>query len=96
MKANWPTTGYGLLNGGFEVDHGEIADALKQDGITGLAIVAGDKHSFWAGTFSKHLPPRPFEPVAVEFITGSISARGLAEAIEGMARTQPLARALRP
>jgi alkaline phosphatase D len=90
LKANWPGAGYGLFNGGYEIDHGEIADALKQDGITGLAIVAGDKHSFWAGTFSKHLPPRPFEPVAVEFITGSISARGLAEAIEGMARTQPL------
>ncbi|HEY5712591.1 MAG TPA: alkaline phosphatase D family protein [Allosphingosinicella sp.] len=90
LKANWPGTGYGLLNGGFEVDHGEIADALKREGITGLAIVAGDKHSFWAGTFSKHLPPRPFEPVAVEFVTGSISARGLAEAIENMPRTQPL------
>jgi alkaline phosphatase D len=90
LKANWPGTGYGLVNGGFELDHGEIADTLKREGITGLAIVAGDKHSFWAGTFSKHLPPRPFEPVAVEFITGSISARGLSESIERMPRTQPL------
>jgi alkaline phosphatase D len=36
------------------------------------------------------VPPKPFEPVAVEFITGSISARGLAEAIEGMRRDHPL------
>jgi alkaline phosphatase D len=90
LRANWPTTGYGLFNGGNEIDHGEIADALKDGGITGLAIVAGDKHSFWAGTFSKHLPPAPFEPLGVEFITGSISARGLAEAMEGMRRDHPL------
>jgi alkaline phosphatase D len=90
LKANWPVAGYGLFNGGNEIDHGEIADALKEGGITGLAIVAGDKHSFWAGTFSKHLPPREFEPLAVEFITGSISSRGLAEAMEGMRRDHPL------
>ncbi len=47
------------------------------DGITGLAIVAGDKHSFWAGYPCKTLPPQPFDPVGVEFITGSISHQGL-------------------
>jgi alkaline phosphatase D len=89
LRANWPG-GYGLVNGGYKLDQGEIADMLKADGITGVAILAGDKHSFWAGTLSKDLPPRPFEPVAVEFITGSISARGLAESIEGMRRDHPL------
>ena len=81
LKKNWPG-GYGLQMGGNDLDHGEIADLLKNEGITGLAIVAGDKHSFWAGTFSKHLPPRPFEPLAVEFVTGSVSAQGLAEVAE--------------
>ncbi len=89
LRANWPG-GYGLVNGGYKLDQGEIADTLKAEGITGLAILAGDKHSFWAGTLSKDLPPGPFEPVAVEFITGSISARGLAESIEGMRRDHPL------
>ena len=49
---------------------------VRDEGITGLAIVAGDKHSFWAGYPSETLPPQPFEPVGVEFITGSISRAG--------------------
>ncbi|HMG55791.1 MAG TPA: alkaline phosphatase D family protein, partial [Kofleriaceae bacterium] len=64
---------------------------LKREGITGLAIVAGDKHSFWAGTFQKSLPPKPFEPVGVEFITGSVSAPGIVEAAEyGLPADHPL------
>jgi len=90
LKANWPVPGYAGVRLGYEIDHGEIADLLKREGITGLAIVAGDRHSFWAGTFSKHLPPRPFEPVAVEFIGGSVISVGTAEAIEGMRRDHPL------
>ena len=90
LKKNWPG-GYGLNMGGNDLDHGEIADLLKTEGITGLAIVAGDKHSFWAGTFSKYLPPRPFEPLAVEFVTGSISAQGLYEVAElGFPKDHPL------
>ena len=89
LKANWPG-GYGAVAIGYEIEHGEIADLLKHEGITGLAIVAGDKHSFWASTFSKSLPPRPFEPVAVQFITGSISQVGAAEGLEGMRRDHPL------
>lgn len=93
LRGNWPG-GYGLLNGGYDIDHGEIADMMKQEGITGLAIVAGDKHSFWAGTFQKGLPPKPFEPVGVEFITGSISQVGLAESIERAIRPDHPLRAL--
>jgi alkaline phosphatase D len=55
---------------------------VRDQRIAGFAIVAGDKHSFWAGYPSKSLPPQPFEPVGVEFITGSISAQGLAEIAE--------------
>jgi len=93
LRAPWAGTGYGLLNGGSNLDHGEIADLLQREGITGLAILAGDKHSFWAGRFSKALPPHAFEPVAVEFVTGSISAQGLAEVME---LTFPRDRPLRP
>ena len=39
---------------------------VRDEGITGFTIVAGDKHSFWAGYPSETLPPRPFEPVGVE------------------------------
>ena len=93
LRARWAGTGYGLLNGGHNLDHGEIADLLQGEGITGLAIVAGDKHSFWAGRFSKNLPPDAFEPVAVEFVTGSISAQTLGEV---MALTLPRDRPHRP
>jgi alkaline phosphatase D len=54
---------------------------VREHGVTGLAIVAGDKHSFWAGLASKELPPRAFDLVAVEFITGSVSSLGLFEAM---------------
>ena len=64
---------------------------MRDEGITGLAIVAGDKHSFWAGRVSKTLPPQKFEPVGVEFVTGSISAQGLFEVTElGMKKDHPL------
>jgi alkaline phosphatase D len=40
---------------------------------------------------SKALPPEKFEPVGVEFITGSISAQGLFEVTElGMKKDHPL------
>jgi alkaline phosphatase D len=90
LRANWPGAGYGSVRSGYQIDHGEIADLLKRENITGLAIVAGDRHSFWAGTFSKHLPPEPFEPVAVEFIGGSISQVGAAEGLEAIRRDHPL------
>jgi alkaline phosphatase D len=78
----WPGEGYARINGGFCVEHAEILDVVRDKGITGLAIVAGDKHSFWAGRVSKTLPPQKFEPLAVEFITGSISTQGLFEVAE--------------
>jgi alkaline phosphatase D len=80
-----------LFNGGFYVEHAELLDFVRDHGITGLALVAGDKHSFWAGQVSKQLPPQPFEPLAVEFITGSISAPGLFESAEyKLKRDHPL------
>ena len=36
----------------------------------------------WAGLAAKALPPAPFAPVGVAFVTGSISAPGLVEARE--------------
>jgi alkaline phosphatase D len=83
----WPGTGYACFGGGGDygtayVERGEIYDAIAKDGITGFVTVSGDRHSFWAGLSAKALPPRRFEPVGAAFITGSISAPGLAEAFE--------------
>ncbi len=55
---------------------------MRQQGVTGFVTVAGDRHSFWAGLAAKSLPPKPFDPVGVAFVTGSISAPGTMEALE--------------
>lgn len=90
----WPKgAGYGVTTGAYGLEHGEIFDMVKAEGITGLTIVAGDRHAFWAGLPSKHLPPRDFDPVAVEFVTGSISAQTLGEV---QRLTMPKDRPLRP
>ena len=82
----WPGAGYAGFGGGDHsssyVERGEIYDFVRDQGITGFATIAGDRHSFWAGVAAKALPPAAFEPVGVAFITGSISAPGLVEAFE--------------
>ena len=86
MGKKWPDGSYGGFGGGEPctayVERNEIYDAIAQEGITGFATVAGDRHSFWAGVATKSLPPRGFEPVGIAFVTGSISAPGMAEAQE--------------
>jgi alkaline phosphatase D len=94
LRAQWPGDGYAVLNAGFAVEHDEIFDHVRDHAITGFALVAGDKHSFWAGYPCKALPPQKFEPVGVEFITGSISAPGLAEVSETIIPKDHLLRAL--
>ncbi|MBV9494225.1 MAG: alkaline phosphatase D family protein [Acidobacteria bacterium] len=93
----WPGAGYAAFGGGDHstayVERAEIYDLVAKSGITGFATVAGDRHSFWAGLAAKALPPAPFEPVGVAFITGSISAPGLVEAFE---HRFPKDHALRP
>src|SRR5262249_25205600 len=82
----WGGSGYASLRGddwsGLISERGEIYDAVRDAGITGFAILAGDRHAFWAGRPSKSLPPKPFEPVGLEFVTGSISAPGFLESAE--------------
>jgi len=72
------------------VERGEIYDLVRDAGIDGFVTVSGDRHSFWAGYASKALPPSTFEPVGVTFITGSISAIGMAEALEHGLKKHPL------
>ena len=82
----WKGAGYGLAGtwdwGAMYHERAEIFDAVRDAGIAGFAIVAGDRHSFWAGYAAKALPPAAFEPVGVSFVGGSISSVGSAEANE--------------
>jgi alkaline phosphatase D len=94
MGPKWPGTGFALANGGYYAEHALIYDALRKKGVTGLAVVAGDKHSFWVGLTSADLPPRAYDPVGVEFVTGSISAQGLAEIMDRIVKPDHALRAL--
>jgi alkaline phosphatase D len=80
----WPVEGYAQIGeddwSGYRHERAEILDLVRREGITGVATLVGDRHAFCAGRLSAALPPDAFEPVAVEFITGSISAPGLFEA----------------
>jgi alkaline phosphatase D len=91
----WPTDGYGQIGdddwSAYCTERYEILDLVQREQIAGLVSVAGDRHAFLAGTLSRSLPPDPFLPVAAEFIVGSVSAPGLAEAAEyAIARDHPL------
>ena len=77
--------------GGAYSERAEIYDLVRDAGITGFAIVSGDRHSFWAGYAAKSLPPKAFEPVGLTFITGSISSPGLVEALENTLPAGPSA-----
>jgi alkaline phosphatase D len=91
----WPGNGYASFRGGDAstayLERAEIYAAVREANITGFATIAGDRHSFWAGLSAPWLPPKPFEPVGVAFVVGSISAPGLAEKLErGIPEQHPL------
>jgi alkaline phosphatase D len=86
VPSAWPGAGYAIMNSGdvslAYYERGQIYDFVREHRITGFATVAGDRHSFWAGLAAKSLPPQPFDPVGIAFVTGSISTPGMVEAIE--------------
>ena len=96
LPADWPkwTDGYAVMNngdwGGVFHERGEIFDTVRDAGITGFAIVSGDRHSFWAGYAANELPPGKFEPVGVTFVGGSITSPGMQEAHEHGSKENPL------
>ncbi len=80
---HWRGAGYANMTSddwsGHCSERAEILDFLKAGKITGFVSLAGDRHAFFAGVLSKSLPPLSFEPVGVEFVTGSVSAPTLFE-----------------
>jgi alkaline phosphatase D len=94
LTAPWPGAGYATFGGGdFSgalSERAELYDFVRDQGVSGFAVISGDRHSFWAGYAAKALPPDPFEPVGIAFITGSISAIGMAEATEHGYKGHPL------
>ncbi|HEX5183751.1 MAG TPA: alkaline phosphatase D family protein [Allosphingosinicella sp.] len=95
LTGPWPGAGYACFGGGGDLgsayrERAELYDFIRDKKIDGFVTVSGDRHSFWAGYAAKALPPRPFEPVGIVFITGSISAPGYAESIEHGLVNHPL------
>lgn len=95
LAPQWPGAGYAQLGdddwSGYASERAEILEVVRRDGITGLVSIAGDRHSFQAGVVSASLPPKRFEPLIAEFVTGSVSAPGLFEAAEyGLPKDHPL------
>ncbi len=83
MGSKWPKdVGYALIDSRFPRDKDEIFDFIRDHKITGFCTVAGDRHAFYAGVTSKALPPKAYEPLGVEFITGSISQQTGFEVME--------------
>ncbi len=86
VKAAWPGKDFGTFGGadfsGAFAERAEIYDLVRDHKVSGFVTVSGDRHSFWAGYAAPHLPPAGFNPVGISFITGSISAPGMAEATE--------------
>lgn len=83
LGGKWPVdAGYALLDSRFLRDKDLIFDFIKDKKITGFCVVGGDRHAFYAGLASKALPPKKFEPLGVEFITGSISQQTVFEVVE--------------
>jgi alkaline phosphatase D len=90
----WPTTGYALFGdddwSGYRYERQEILEFVRRERITGVATLCGDRHAFLAGTLAP-AAGAPADPVVAEFVTGSISAPGLFEALEhALPETHPL------
>ncbi|MCR8557745.1 alkaline phosphatase D family protein [Mucilaginibacter sp. BJC16-A38] len=91
LGVKWPKdVGYAVIDNRFLRDKDIIFDYIKDHKVTGFCVVGGDRHAFHAGLASKALPPKKYEPLGVEFITGSVSQQGLFEVLEvTMAKDHP-------
>lgn len=83
LGSTWPKdAGYAVVDNRFLRDKDIVFDYIRDQQITGFCVVGGDRHAFLAGLVSKALPPKKYEPLGVEFITGSISQQTLFEVLE--------------
>ena len=85
-KESWPRDLFANLGGGdfgnAWMERAEIYNLVRDEKITGFAIVSGDKHSFWAGYASAELPPGKFDPIGLSFVGASLISIGTMEAQE--------------
>jgi alkaline phosphatase D len=86
VEKPWPANTYAMQNstdyGAAYAERTEIYNLVRDEKITGFAIVSGDRHSFWAGYAAAALPPLKYEPVGLSFVGGSLISIGGQEAWE--------------
>ena len=95
----WPADTFAVFDNGdwgrTPHERGEIFyDLVRDSKITGIGIVSGDRHSFWAGYAASLLPPAKFEPVGISFVGASLASPGPMEALEHSLRKDHPLRAL--
>ena len=76
FPAKWKSGDYGVDGGDYGSayhERGVIYDFVRDNQVTGLVAISGDRHTFLAGRASSRLPPGDFAPVGVSFTGGSIS-----------------------
>lgn len=97
FEPKWPSAGYALSGTddwcGYPAERRELLNFAKDQGVTNLVSLVGDRHAFFAGYLSPDLPPQDYAPVAVEFVVGSISTPSVFQAAEA---ALPLDRPLSP
>jgi alkaline phosphatase D len=67
---------------GYPVEREELLQFIKGNGIKDVVFVTGDIHTFIAGDVRTNLGVG--EPVAVEFVGGSVTSRGIGEGEAGL------------
>jgi alkaline phosphatase D len=67
---------------GYPVEREQLLQFIKANGIKDVVFVTGDIHTFIAGDVRTNLGAG--EPVAVEFVGGSITSRGIGEGEAGL------------
>ena len=84
MPVELPGGAFATFDGwqGYPVEREELLGFIKTSGIKDVVFVTGDIHVFVAGDARTNLGAG--EPVAVEFVGGSITSRGLAEGEGGI------------
>jgi alkaline phosphatase D len=84
MPARLPNGAFALFDSwqGYPVEREELLQFVKANGVADVVFVTGDIHTFLAGDVRTALGAG--ESVAVEFVGGSISSRGLGEGEGGV------------
>lgn len=85
-RQHWRGDGYGIYGTddwvGYPTERAELLTFIQERKIANVISITGDRHNFFAGFLSAHLPPERYEPVALEFTTSSITTPTSFEAAE--------------